>query len=71
MLDDWNCFAVRSAARQVSQFYDQFLALNALRSFARRSAPSSLADNAITHLDRSLVLAAGHASIKARPKAVS
>jgi hypothetical protein len=30
--EDCNCFAVRSAARHVSQFYDQFLAPIGLRT---------------------------------------
>jgi DNA-binding MarR family transcriptional regulator len=30
--EDCNCFAVRSAARHVTQFYDQFLALTGLRT---------------------------------------
>ena len=31
-MEDCNCFAVRSAARHVSQFYDQFLAPIGLRT---------------------------------------
>ncbi len=31
-LEDCDCFAVRSAARQVGQFYDQFLAPIGLRT---------------------------------------
>src|SRR5712671_5093194 len=56
--EDCNCFAVRSAARHVSQFYDQFLAPVGLRTtqFSILAKLKRLGSQSINALAESMVM---------------
>src|ERR1700730_18590062 len=56
--EDCNCFAVRSAARHVSQFYDQFLAPTGLRTtqFSILARLKRLGPQTINTLAKDLVM---------------
>ncbi len=68
--EDCNCFAVRSAARHVSQFYDQFLTPIGLRTtqfsiLAKLKRRGPLTINALAEemvMDRTTLTARSHCS---------